>query len=36
MSFGLGQMIIGGLIGSQLGKGGLLGSNEEDKQPQEV
>ncbi len=35
MSFGLGQMIIGGLIGSQLGKGGLLGSNEEDKQPQQ-
>ncbi len=35
MSFGLGQMIIGGLIGSQLGKGGLLGSDEEDKQPQQ-
>jgi len=31
MSFGLGQMLIGGIIGSQLGKGGLLGSNEEDK-----
>lgn len=30
-SFGLGQMIIGGLIGSQLGKGGLLGSDDEDK-----
>ena len=33
-SFGLGQMLIGGLIGSQLGKGGLLGSDDEDKQPQ--
>ena len=30
-SFGLGQMLIGGLIGSQLGKGGLLGSDDEDK-----
>ena len=31
MAIGLGQMLIGGLIGSQLGKGGLLGSDDEDK-----
>jgi hypothetical protein len=35
MAIGLGQMLIGGLIGSQLGKGGLLGSDDEDKQPQQ-
>ena len=31
MALGIGQLLLGGLIGSQLGKGGLLGNDDEDK-----
>ena len=37
MALGIGQLLLGGLIGSQLGKGGLLGNDDEEEvnpQPQ--